>query len=60
MELWRKYGSTDFEASSPILKACVNNQEEQLTSAIINFRNVNSNDKKTWICQSFYSTSFFA
>ena len=27
-------------------KACVNNQEEQLNSVIINFRDVNSNDKK--------------
>ena len=31
---------------SPILKACINNQGERLTSAIINFRGVNSNDKK--------------
>ena len=60
MELWIKCGSTDFEASSPDLKACVNNQEERLTSAIINFRDVNSNDKKPWICLNFYSTSFFA
>ena len=29
------------------LKGCVNNQKERLTSAIMNFRNVNSNDKKT-------------
>ena len=28
-------------------KACANNQEEWLTSAIMNFRDVNSNDKKT-------------
>ena len=37
MELWRKYGSTDFETSSPILKAFINNQEERLTTAIIKF-----------------------
>ena len=48
MELGGKYVSTDFETSSPIiLKTCVNNQEKRLTSAIINFRDVNSNDKKT-------------
>ena len=31
---------------SPILEACINNQQERLTSVIINFRDVNSNDKK--------------
>ena len=65
MELWRKYGSTDFETSSPILKVCINNQEERLTSAIINFHDVNSNEKtkqkkNNWIGLSFYSTRVFA
>ena len=31
---------------SPILEACINNQQERLTSVIINFRDANSNDKK--------------
>ena len=53
MELWKKYGSTDFETSSPILKACVINQEEWVTSAIINFRDLNSNDKKKTIASGF-------
>ena len=46
MELWRKYGSTDFETSSLILWKLVLNQEERLTSGIMDFRDVNSNDKK--------------
>ena len=60
MELWRKYGSTDFETSSPILKACVNNQKERLTLAIINFHDVNSNDKKTVDSPKFLQHKLFA
>ena len=29
------------------MKACINNQEERLTSVNVNFRDVNSDDKKT-------------
>ena len=59
MELWRKDGPTDFETSSPILKACIKNQEERLTSAIIKLRDVNSNDKKVSTAQAFLPKVIF-
>ena len=39
-------GNMVLQIWSLILEACINNQQERLTSVIINFRDVNSNDKK--------------